>query len=154
MTLKGFGLLTVLKKTLTTFPTDLKLLDDVLSWFDLLKPSSVSLKYWLECKLALAEGFTNAVRHAHRGLPMDELIEIEVTLYTNQLEMRIYDCGPPFDLKAHLNNLLEKKDNQWAGGGRGLEILQKISDHLSYTRIDDNRNCLLVGKYYEPVTPD
>ena len=154
MTLKGFGLLTVLKKTLTTFSTDLKLLDNVLSWFDPLKPSSVSLKYWLECKLALAEGFTNAVRHAHRGLPTDELIDIEVTLYIDHLEMRIWDSGPPFDMSAHLNDLLEKKDNQWAGGGRGLEILQKISDCLSYTRIDDSRNCLLIGKDYDSVQPD
>ncbi|MGB3693057.1 MAG: ATP-binding protein [Spirulinaceae cyanobacterium] len=146
--------MTVLKKTLTTFSTDLKLLDNVLSWFDPFKPSSVSLKYWLECKLALAEGFTNAVRHAHRGLPTDELIEIEVTLYNDHLEMRIWDCGPPFDLTAHLNNLLEKKDNQWAGGGRGLEILQKISDCLSYTRIDDSRNCLLIGKNYDWVQAD
>ncbi|MGB5970885.1 MAG: ATP-binding protein [Spirulinaceae cyanobacterium] len=139
---------------MTTFSTDLKLLDNVLSWFDPFKPSSVSLKYWLECKLALAEGFTNAVRHAHRGLPTDELIEIEVTLYNDHLEMRIWDCGPPFDLTAHLNNLLEKKDNQWAGGGRGLEILQKISDCLSYTRIDDSRNCLLIGKNYDWVQAD
>jgi serine/threonine-protein kinase RsbW len=38
--------------------------------------------------------------------------------------------------------------DEQAGGGRGIAILQKIADHLSYKRTDDNRNCLLIVKCY------
>ncbi|MEO8893751.1 MAG: anti-sigma regulatory factor, partial [Coleofasciculaceae cyanobacterium] len=32
--------------------------------------------------------------------------------------------------------------------GRGIAILQKIADKLSYTRTSDNRNCLLMVKTF------
>lgn len=32
--------------------------------------------------------------------------------------------------------------------GRGLKIIQKIADHLSYTRTSDDRNCFLFIKNY------
>lgn len=144
----------VLQKTLIEFATDLKLLDKVLSWFEQLRPSSVPHKDWLQCELALAEGFTNAVRHAHRDLPKDVQIKVEVTLYSGSIEIRIWDCGPPFDLQGHLENSEKQRDNTLAGGGRGIGILQKISDHLSYDRVDENHNCLLIIKHYVPRQPE
>ena len=132
------------------FPTDLKALDQILSWYDQLYQPSIPKKVWLQCQLALAEGFTNAVRHAHRGLCADVPIDIEVTLYPQYLEMRIWDHGPPFDLEQRLQTLDQKLNDQ-AGGGRGIAILQKISDKLSYTRTDDNRNCLLIVKRFSSL---
>lgn len=127
--------------------SDLTELEQVLSWFDELNHSSIPRKVWLQCQLALAEGFTNAIRHAHKGLPTDVPIDIEVTLYPHYLEMRIWDQGPPFDLEQWLQNHAQKVDPN-GGGGRGIEILNKIADKLSYTRTDDNRNCLLMVKRY------
>jgi serine/threonine-protein kinase RsbW len=46
--------------------TSLDMLADVLAWFGKLQPPSIPKSVWLRCQLALAEGFTNAVRHAHR----------------------------------------------------------------------------------------
>lgn len=131
-------------------PTDLKALDQILSWFDQLYQPSIPKKVWLQCQLALAEGFTNAVRHAHKGLSADVPIDIEVTVYPQYLEMRIWDQGPPFDLEQQLQNL-DQKLNDHAGGGRGIAILQKISDKLSYTRTNDNRNCLLIVKRFSAL---
>jgi cellulose synthase (UDP-forming) len=43
--------------------------------------------------------------------------------------------------------------DEMAESGRGLSIMQQISDHVSYTRTTDNRNCLLIIKSYSRV-PD
>ncbi|NEP55582.1 MAG: ATP-binding protein [Symploca sp. SIO2G7] len=134
-------------KYIKQFPSDLKALDQILSWFDQLNQPSIPKKVWLQYQLALAEGFTNAVRHAHQDLSSEILIEIEFTIAPQRLELRIWDWGPPFDLEGMLHNLNHQVDRD-SGGGRGLAILQKISDQLSYTRTEDNRNCLLVAKSY------
>jgi len=134
------------QKTLSQFPSDLKVLDKVLLWFDQLNQPSIPKKVWLQCQLALAEAFTNAVRHAHRDCSSDVTIDIEVTLFPEFLEMRIWDHGTPFDLEQRLKNA--EVVNQNVEGGRGLAILQQISDQLSYQRTADNRNCLLIVKRY------
>lgn len=134
-------------KSSQAFPTDLKALDQVLTWFDQFNQGSIPKKVWIQCQLALAEGFTNAVRHAHKNLTPNVPIDIEVTLFPQALELRVWDQGPPFDLEGRIQEL-EKSVDDLAGGGRGIAILQKIADKLSYTRTDDNRNCLLIVKTY------
>jgi serine/threonine-protein kinase RsbW len=147
--LKGFEHLKDFKKSSKQVPTDLKALDQVLSWFDQLNQPSIPKKVWIQCQLALAEGFTNAVRHAHKDLPTNVPIDIEVTLFHQSLELRIWDQGPPFDLEQRLQTQEQKeKENNDGGGGRGIAILQKIADKLSYRRTDDNRNCLLIVKHF------
>lgn len=128
-------------------PSDLKALDQVLLWFDQFNQPSIPKKAWLQCQLALAEAFTNAVRHAHKDLPTNIPIDIELTLFPQSLELRIWDQGPPFDLEKRLQKM-EQEVDVGAGGGRGIVILQKIADKLSYTRTDDHRNCLLIVKLY------
>ncbi len=145
--LKGFKQLKDFNQSSKQVPTDLKALDQVLAWFDQLYQPSIPKKVWLQCQLALAEGFTNAVRHAHKDLSPNVPIDIEVTLFSQGLEIRIWDQGPPFNLEQRLQKL-EPVVNKESGGGRGLAIMQKIADHLSYTRTDDNRNCMLIEKRY------
>ncbi|MEW5861785.1 MAG: ATP-binding protein [Cyanobacteriota bacterium] len=135
----------LIKKISVQVSSDLKALDGVLSWFEGLNQPGIPKKIWLQCQLALAEGFTNAVRHAHKGKTSDVPIDIEVNLFSECLEIRIWDQGPPFDLEARLKKPEEISKN--ATGGRGIAILQKIADYLSYTRTD-KRNCLLVVKHY------
>lgn len=134
-------------KSSQAFPTDLKALDLVLTWFDQFNQGSIPKKVWIQCQLALAEGFTNAVRHAHKNLPTNIPIDLEVTLFPQALELRIWDQGPLFDLEQRFQELKKTVDEQ-AGGGRGIYLLQKIADKLSYTRTDDNRNCLLIVKTF------
>ncbi|MEG4999698.1 ATP-binding protein [Microcoleus sp. B4-D4] len=55
-----------------------------------------------QCKLATIEGFTNAVRHAHKNLPFQTPIDLEITVFNERLEVKIWDMGEPFDLQAKL----------------------------------------------------
>ena len=127
--------------------TDLNALAEILSWFAKLYEPQIPRQIWLRCELALAEGFTNAVRHAHKHKPPEVPIDLEVTISDNTIEMRIWDRGPGFDLKQYLENIQKPEDNE-TGGGRGLQLIQKTTDDFSYTRNADNRNCLLTIKSY------
>ncbi|NJQ97955.1 MAG: ATP-binding protein, partial [Hydrococcus sp. CSU_1_8] len=82
--------------------SNLEALVEVLQWFDRMTQSFVSEKCRWACKLALAEGFTNTVRYAHQDLPKTTPIDIEVYIFNNCLEIRIWDWGLPFDLHAKL----------------------------------------------------
>ena len=131
-----------------TQPNDLS---QVLSWFETLRQPSIPPNVWLECQTALAEGFDNAFRHAHKGLPSETPINIEATIFSQSIELRIWDYGSDFDLEEHIQQLPDEVD-EMAEGGRGVSIMQRIADHLSYTRTPDNRNCLLLIKSYQRVS--
>jgi serine/threonine-protein kinase RsbW len=126
--------------------TDLNALTQVLAWFDQFNCPPLSYQTWLQCQLALAEGFTNAVRHAHDGQPAELLIDIEVIIFSEHLEMRIWDHGEPFNLTQKLMSLPQEMDTD-SEGGRGLKLMQRIADSLSYIRTGD-RNCLIIVKHY------
>jgi serine/threonine-protein kinase RsbW len=128
-------------------PSSLDSLAKVLSWFDQLYQSFIPKSVWLRCQLALAEGFTNAVRHAHKGLSSDLQIDLEVTVLEQQVEIRIWDFGSPFDLMKQIKDLPTDIDHH-SGGGRGLKLMRDIADYLSYEQEEDGRNCLLIVKQF------
>ena len=130
--------------------TELVALNQVLSWFERFDHTFVPEAVWLQCQLVLAEGFTNAVRHAHKGKPASTPIDIEVALQEDYMEIRIWDCGPQNDLGEVLETLTQEMDRD-AEGGRGLKLMKKVADRLSYGRsqLDGRpRNCLEIVKYY------
>lgn len=137
-----------LQKAFLQVNTDLNSLADVLSWFDQFNGLPLPDRDWLHCQLVLAEGFTNAVRHAHNGYPIELLIDIEVIIFVERVEIRLWDCGEPFDLAYRLEQLPSSFDCD-AEGGRGLQLMRKLTDSLSYTR-SGHRNCLLIVKHYTP----
>ncbi|BAT52453.1 Putative Anti-Sigma regulatory factor [Nostoc sp. NIES-3756] len=131
-----------------TIKSELKLLNQVQQWFE-----DFCLKYlaqlgWTETQLyrlnlALAEGFTNAVRHAHRTLPPETTIEIEVSLWINKIELRIWDHGKPFDPNA----IAEPEPGTLQVGGYGWFLLRRLTDRVEYERSEDGRNCLVIVKH-------
>ncbi len=131
--------------------TDLQLLEQVLEWFAQFDQPEIPRAVWLQCRLALAEGFTNAVRHAHVDKPVETPIEIEVKLARQPkhgaIELRIWDYGSGFDLNHRLDSLPEPQNHQ-ADGGRGLKIIQQTADVMQYGAVDAERNCLLIIKNY------
>jgi serine/threonine-protein kinase RsbW len=137
----------VVETSLIQVPSDLGALGQVLAWFDQRRPSSISQPLWLQCQLALAEGFTNAVRHAHQDRSPDTLITIEIQVLEQHLEIRVWDFGAVFDLQKKLRSLSQEIDKN-AVGGRGLHLIQQIADDLSYIRTTDDRNCLLIRKNF------
>lgn len=104
-----------------------------------------------QLNLALAEGFTNAVRHAHAGLPRDTPIEIELVLQPQQIEICIFDQGGPFDPTS----LSEPKPGSLSEGGYGWFLLRRLADQVTYKRTAlsrvtesgrKSRNCLRIVK--------
>lgn len=127
--------------------TNLADLNQVLQWFEQLNQPFISRRVWIQCQTALAEGFTNAVRHAHQNLPIETPIDIEVTITPEQLEIRIWDLGDAFDLTQHLENSSQIDDVE-ASSGRGLYLIRQLVDQVDYTRTSGDRNCLLMVKCY------
>jgi len=151
---KGSEQLQVLKKADLQVNTGLSALEKVLSWFAQLYDPRIPTSVWIRCQLALAEGFTNAVRHAHEGKPPDLPVEIQVAVCSESLEIEIWDSGAAFDLEQKIKDMPEKIDCE-ASGGRGLKLMRDIADSLSYRRMADGRNCLSIVKNYTPISqPD
>ncbi len=150
---KGSDKLPKFSKAYLQVHSDLGENDKVLSWFEQLHQAPIPKTVWLQCELALAEGFTNATRHAHKYLPRETPIDIEVTMYTDYLEIIIWDYGQPFDLLEWLKEQPTQTDI-FVGGGRGIKLMSAIADDISYTRTSDNRNCLLIVKKYWPYSPE
>ncbi|MCL1474543.1 ATP-binding protein [Argonema antarcticum] len=135
--------------------SDLHSLNQVLQWFDRFCFQNKCKLSWLtdgsdrpnlaleELKLALVEGFTNAVRHAHKGLPPETPIEIELNLWDECLEIRIWDRGEPFDPST----LPEYKPGTAQEGGVGWFLMRRIADEVLYKRSQDGRNCLILIKH-------
>lgn len=128
--------------------SELKLLNYVQQWFEQFCGKYLSQLGWSQSQvyrlnLALAEGFTNAVRHAHRALPPETIIEIEVSLWVNKLEVRIWDYGNPFNPDA----IAEPAPGTLQVGGYGWFLLRRLADLVVYERSTDGRNCLLIVKY-------
>ncbi|MGE5655119.1 MAG: ATP-binding protein [Actinomycetota bacterium] len=127
--------------------TNLKALTEVLQWFETLTQPLLPYELWWQCQVALTEGFTNAVRHAHQHLAETTPIELEVTLFSHQIEMRIWDRGTPFNLEEKLESILKQHGDPLEGeGGRGLMFMHKLTDELDYIRTADHRNCLVMRK--------
>ena len=86
--------------------TDLNALTRVLEWYEQLKDLSLPNEVWWKFQLALAEGFTNAVRHAHKNLPVETPVQLEIMVFNGRLELKVWDCGPYFDFDAKLKETL------------------------------------------------
>jgi len=128
--------------------TELEALKEVLQWFESLVFPLVPQKIGWQCEVALVEAFTNAVRHAHQNLPETTPIDLEVKLLPSFLEMRIWDRGEPFDIKAKLRKSEREANLMEREGGRGLQFINKLTDELQYLNLPNHRNCLVMRKNY------
>ncbi len=128
-------------------PTDLNALVDVLSWFDQFQNALLPYDVWLQCQLAIAEAFTNAVRHAHCNKSPETLVELEVSIHSTLLEIRVWDEGPGFDMDTFLQTQPLTVDEN-AEGGRGLSLIHQIADDLKYFQNTNQRNCLYMAKRF------
>ena len=86
--------------------TDVNALTRVLDWFEQLQDVSIPKEIWFQFQLALAEGFTNAVRHAHKNRPVATPIQLEITVFNGLWELKVWDCGPRFDFDAKLTEII------------------------------------------------
>jgi serine/threonine-protein kinase RsbW len=136
--------------------TDIHEIEQVLRWFEQFHRTEFSPEVWMQAKIVLIEGFTNAVRHAHHRFPMATPIELEAHLFDSCIEIRIWDQGMPFDLDALLNSVEERypdpleHEAHWGG-----TIMKKLTDkyrwNIQYFCSADAgqaRNCLWMQKQF------
>lgn len=138
----------MLKQDHLTVYSNLEFLNQVQQWFEQFCLRHLPLLLWSDrelyrLNLALAEGFTNAVRHAHQSLPPETTIDIDLTLWTDRFEIRIWDKGKPFNPDA----IKEPEPGTLQEGGYGWFLLRRLADRVVYERGEDGRNCLLIVKY-------
>lgn len=134
--------------------TDLGALSEVLDRFENIASSRLSRQLYWECQLALAESFTNVVRHAHQDLPQSTPIDVEIALFPRGLEIRIWDFGQPFDWEGQLRNKLQGDRDPWALGGRGLRLIDRVMDDCRYIPAKNgDRNCLILWKQIPQHSP-
>ncbi|GAC1497910.1 MAG: ATP-binding protein [Chamaesiphon sp.] len=137
----------MLRQDFLRVKSDLTVLNQVQKWFEQFCIQYLNQFSWSEgqlyrLNLALAEGFTNAVRHAHYSLPPETTIEIKLSLWADRIEIRIWDQGKPFNPDA----LEEPKPGTLQEGGYGWFLLRRLADKVVYERDVDGRNCLLIVK--------
>lgn len=129
--------------------TDLLFLEEVLQWFDQITTPFLPPDLNYECKIAITEGFTNAVRHAHHGLSKNTPIDIQVKILSNSIEIKLWDFGQPFDFPKTLHLILNEKIAPLEKEqGRGLILMSKLTDEVTYCRLDDHRNCLTMRRHF------
>ncbi|HYW21660.1 MAG TPA: anti-sigma regulatory factor [Nodularia sp. (in: cyanobacteria)] len=122
--------------------TDLNDTEEVLSWFEQInQPPLADPSVWWQCQTLLIEGFANIVEHAHKNLPVETPIELEVVRLSEQIEIRIWSVGEEFDLEHQLQITPELTDN-FQDRGRGLKIISSIAEEFSYLSTDNHRHCL------------
>lgn len=133
--------------------TDANLLAYTLKWFDNLDLSLIPIppRAVLECKTMLGEAVDNVRDHAHLDLPETTPLAIGISCFQGSLWIQVWDQGPGFDIVSYLENREEWPDYH-ATRGRGLKILQELSDYLAYVPWEGQKNCLLIGKVYSPRT--
>lgn len=138
----------MLKHDRLTVKSNVHGLTQVLEWFEQFCLQHISHQDWSEkqlycLKLAIAEGFSNAVRHAHQDLPLETPIVIDLDLWPNRMEIRIWDYGKPFNP----DTVEEPEPGTLTEGGYGWFLLRRLADRVVYERCADSRNCLLIVKY-------
>ncbi len=136
--------------------TDLDEVDRVMQWFEQFNQLPLSSDLWMQGKLALMEGLTNVIRHAHKPLPPSTSIDLTVKLWLDHLEILIWDEGRPFDFEA----LLESVDRQFShplereahwGGVLMQKLREKhhwIIDYRCPADPATHRNCLSIQKAF------
>ncbi|MEL6470264.1 MAG: anti-sigma regulatory factor [Cyanobacteria bacterium J06623_4] len=107
----------------------------VQQWFRALISQLAEEAPWIndqfdQLNLALAEGFTNAVRHAHANLPRTTPIDIELVLRPEKIEICIFDQGEPFDP----DSISEPQPGALREGGYGWFLLRRLADQVTYSR--------------------
>ena len=87
------------------------------------------------------------MRHAHRNLSAEHLIETHLILFSDGIEIKIWDEGEPFDLLRYSQDLL-RSPNSFELRGREIFLMKTIATHLSYERGTDQRNRLFIVRQF------
>ncbi len=124
-----------------------KSLQQVISWFEGLRKPYIPRKIWLECQTMLGEAFDNVLVHAHKKLPPETPIDIEVVILNRLIILKIWDLGSGFNIEEQKTKISQGVE-QYAENGRGIEILQNTADYIDYINLSEKGNYLLIVKIF------
>ncbi len=77
--------------------------------------------------LVLTEAVANAICHGNDCDPEKD-VKIIISASDQDLEIKVYDQGQGFDI----NSLIEAGVEDWAEGGRGIQIILNLMDEVDY----------------------
>ncbi len=93
----------------------------------------------MQFDLAVAEVAANICEHAAGGGAVT--MELELTLYPDHAEALFEDDGEAATLPAHVGLPLDSSES-----GRGLAIVKRVVDEISYTRAGPHQNVWFLKK--------
>jgi serine/threonine-protein kinase RsbW len=145
----------LIEQAAITVDTDLNEISRIAEWYEQFNRHPLSQDLWLEGQIALIEGFTNAVRHAHRHLKHTTPIEINGQFSQAFFQLCIWDCGSPFDFESNLathSQIISSPDfdpytreAHW-GSIIMLKLRTQCGWQISYQHLQNLRNCLCLVK--------
>jgi serine/threonine-protein kinase RsbW len=104
-----------------------------------------------ELELCVTEAATNSIRHAYHG-EHGHTVEIELTVQPNHLCLEVSDSGTPMPVEQ-VHQLQDGKlclefrpddRNVLAEGGRGLRIIRRLMDEVSYSRVGNHNRMIMI----------
>lgn len=130
-------------KTELLIPSDIQFISVVEQW--LLGFLNLELEHFKgrpqiiqRLRLALAEGYSNAVRHAHKGKPSLP-VKLRLEVVQDLILLEIWDQGDGYDIQQY--SAPKPEDRQ--EGGYGWMILSRLVDDVRYeTDLNGGSNCL------------
>ena len=112
-------------------PSYLELVGTVVRWFG--RRAGLSEEQSQELEVAVDEACTNVVRHAFPDGAEEEMTVL-FRPTDDGLEVTIQDRGVPFDPKEGVRVAQEKRSRDPASGGRGLLLIDRLTDAVRYCR--------------------
>lgn len=107
-------------------PVPIKGFDEVIAW---------------EVELAVHEAVANVVEHSYHNLP-NRWIHIEVELFYEKVDVRIFHEGDPFTLESLSVDIPENSKDR----GLGLYIIRETMDKIQYLKTDVGKNIIYLSK--------
>ncbi|NGX60447.1 MAG: Serine/threonine-protein kinase BtrW [Chlamydiae bacterium] len=127
-----------------SFPATIAKLPSILSWVRFhLDQTSLSKSEKMRFEIAMEEAIVNVIHHAKI-----EKVHLSVRHEPGrQIAFDLTDPGPPFNPLMHPEPLKQKPLlEEQSLGGKGLLLIRKCTDALSYRREDDMNILTLVKK--------
>lgn len=103
-------------------------------------------RHWVG--LALREAVANAIKHGNR-LDPEKQVEIEATVDSENLELRILDEGGGFDPAQVADPLAP--ENRFRTSGRGIFYMKRFMDVVQYEQTPNGGTALTLRKRLEPA---
>lgn len=97
------------------------------------KKLGLSDKEISEIRLAVDEAYTNIIKHAYKNSPKQP-VKIELGISDSQLWISIMDEGESFKPEEYKAPDILKRIKNKQRGGMGVFLIQKLMDHVQYSR--------------------